>query len=229
MNTAAMIDALPQILAGLPVTLGLAALSLLIGSLLAVPLSIIRASGPRWASLPIFVYTFCFRGTPLLVQLYLIYYGSGQFRLQLEALGLWSFFREPWNCALLALTLCTTAYVTEIFRGAILAVAKSQREAAVAFGMTAGQRYRHVILPQAFSSAIPAYANEVVFQVQSTALVSLVTIADVTGRATMIGNRTFLQYEMYIMAALVYLVLVYAILGILRRVERRLRRHMLPA
>ena len=104
---------------------------------------------------------------------------------------------------------------------------KSQREAAVAFGMMGRQRFQQVILPQAFSYVIPAYANEVVFQVQSTALVSLVTPSDVTGCATVIGNRTFVQYEMYVSAAMAYLVLVYGILALVRLLERRLRRHTL--
>lgn len=226
MNYQAMLDALPRIVEGIPVTLALTAVSLALGIAIAVPLAIVRVSGRAWANHLVFGYTFVFRGTPLLVQLYLIYYGSGQFRHALEAVGLWSFFREPWNCAILSLTLCTAAYTTEIIRGAILAVPRADKEAGIAFGMTARQRYRFIVLPQAFAFALPAYANEVVFQLQSTALVSLITIFEITGRATLIANRTYLHYEMYITAALIYLVLVYAVLALLRLLERRLRRHI---
>lgn len=226
MDIQAIFDAIPRLMDGLWVTLALTSITVILGLILAVPLAVIRSSGPAWLNAPIFAYTFFFRGTPLLVQLYLIYYGSGQFRQELEAVGIWWFFRDPWNCAILTFTLSTTAYVTEIIRGAILAVPTGQREAAKAYGMSPFTRTRLVILPQAFSYAIPTYMNEVVFQLQATALVSLITISDITGVATVIANRTYDHYELYLTAAVFYLVLVYALLLGLKQVERRLTHHM---
>lgn len=224
-----ILKSIPRLLDGMWVTLALTSITVVLGLLLAVPLAIVRTSGPAWLNAPIFAYTFFFRGTPLLVQLYLIYYGSGQFRAELEAIGLWWFFRDPWNCALLAFTLSTTAYTTEIIRGAILAVPTEQREAALAYGMTGFTRLRLIILPQAFAFAIPAYINVIVFQLQATALVSLITIEDITGNATLIANRTYHHYELYLTAAVIYLVLVYALLLALKQVEKRLTRHIAGA
>lgn len=224
-----ILKSIPRLLDGMWVTLALTSITVVLGLLLAVPLAIVRTSGPAWLNAPIFAYTFFFRGTPLLVQLYLIYYGSGQFRAELEAIGLWWFFRDPWNCALLAFTLSTTAYTTEIIRGAILAVPTEQREAALAYGMTGFTRLRLIILPQAFAFAIPAYINEIVFQLQATAVVSLITIEDITGNATLIANRTYHHYELYLTAAVIYLVLVYALLLALKQVEKRLTRHIAGA
>lgn len=219
---------LPRLFEGFQVTVQLTAITLALGLALAIPLGIARALGPWWLNAPIFAYTFFFRGTPLLVQLYLIYYGSGQFRAELEAVGLWWLFRDPWYCALLTFTLSTTAYTTEILRGAILAVPQTQREAARAFGMNRWQSYRSIILPQSFGYALPAYKNEVIFQLQATALVSLITVADLTGNATVIANRTFRHYEMYLTAAVFYLVAVYGLLMVLTVIERRLTRHLRP-
>ncbi|MEO1495082.1 MAG: ABC transporter permease subunit [Pseudomonadota bacterium] len=220
-----MIDAVPRLFDGLGVTLLLAGVTLILGLIFAIPLGVIRARGSRLLSAVIQVYTFCFRGTPLLVQLYLIYYGSGQFRPELEAAGFWWFFRDPWNCAFLGYTLSTTAYTTEIIRGAILAVPRGEIEASIAFGMGPFTRLRLVILPQAFGYALPSYSNEVVFQIQATALVSLITLPDITGIATVLANRTYQHYELYLTAALFYLVLVYAVLLVLKAVEARLTRH----
>lgn len=226
MDFGSIINAIPKLFDGLWVTLTLTSITVVLGLILAIPLAVARSSGPAWLNGPIFAYTFFFRGTPLLVQLYLIYYGSGQFRIELEAIGIWWFFRDPWNCAILTFTLSTTAYVTEIIRGAILAVPTGQREAAKAYGMSPFMRTRMVILPQAFSYAIPTYMNEVVFQLQATALVSLITIPDITGVATVLANRTYNHYELYLTAAVFYLVVVYLLLLGLKQVERRLTRHM---
>lgn len=226
MDYETIIAAIPKLFDGLWVTLTLTSITVILGLIFAIPLAIARSSGPIWLNAPILAYTFFFRGTPLLVQLYLVYYGSGQFRVELEAVNLWWFFRDPWNCAILTFTLSTTAYVTEIIRGAIIAVPTGQREAAKAYGMSPFLRTRMVILPQAFSYAIPTYMNEVIFQLQATALVSLITIPDLTGVATVIANRSYDHYELYLTAAVFYLVVVYLLLLGLKQVERRLTHHM---
>ena len=166
------------------------------------------------------------RGTPLLAQIFLIYYGSGQFRDQLAAISLWTFFREPWFCALLTLTLNTAAYTSEILRGAIQSIPKGEIEAAIALGIKPLQRLRLVTLPRAIGLAWPAYANEVVYQIQATSLVSIITVMDITGVARVIGSRDFSFYEAFGLAAAIYLILVYGFIFIARRVESRLHAHL---
>jgi His/Glu/Gln/Arg/opine family amino acid ABC transporter permease subunit len=224
MNFAPVVDGLPGLLQGLGVTLLLAVSTLLLGLTIAIPFAIARWSGPKWLSSLILCYTFCIRGTPLLVQLFLIYYGSGQFRNELETIGLWWFFREPWNCALLAFTLSTAAYTTEILRGALMAVSNSQLEAGYAYGFSGFQKYRFIILPQAFAIAMPTYSNEIIFHLQATSLASLITIEDLAGRAGGMANDTYLPYEFYLTAASMYLVVVYSALNIMKRLEKALTR-----
>ena len=155
---------------------------------------------------------FFFRGTPLLVQIFLIYYGSGQFVSELRSLGLWQFFREPYFCAVLTLTLNTAAYTAEILRGAIRAVPFGEVEAGRAFGMSCGLILRRVILPKAFRIALPAYTNEVIFLFQATSLVSIITIMDLTGVGRVIIAETFRTFEVWIFVGLCYLAMSYGIL-----------------
>ena len=159
---------------------------------------------------------FYFRGTPLLVQIFLIYYGSGQFVPELRAVGLWQFFREPYFCAILTLTLNTGAYTAEILRGAIRAVPYGEVEAGRAFGMTRALILRRVILPKAFRLALPAYTNEVIFLFQATSLVSIITIMDLTGVGRVIIAETFRTFEVWIFVGLCYLVMSYGILYVFK-------------
>lgn len=219
---------LPRLMGGAWMTIQLTAVSVAIGLVLAVPIALARlAKNPalRW---PAYGFIFYFRGTPLLVQIFLIYYGSGQFREALEPLGLWYFFREAYFCAILTLTLNTAAYTAEILRGAIEAVPWGEIEAAKACGMTKFQRYKRIILPKAFRIAWPAYTNEVVFLLQATSLVSIITVMDITGVARVVASRSFAFYELYIAAALLYLVLVYGLLYVFRRVENRISAYLKP-
>jgi len=226
MDLSLVINSLPQLLSGLLVTLEITALALVIGLALAIPLALLRVSRNPLVRAPVYGFIFYFRGTPLLVQLFLIYYGSGQFRPELEALGLWTFFREAYFCAVLALTLNTAAYTAEILRGAIQAVPHGEIEAARAMGMSRGLLYRRIVLPKAFRIALPAYSNEVVFLFQATSLVSIITLLDLTGVARVLVARTFAVYELYIAAGLIYLACTYLILWVFRRVERRLFAHL---
>jgi len=221
-----IIDSIPALLGGLGLTVELTAISLLIGGAAAVPLAILRVSPNPLIWGPVFGYIFFFRGTPLLVQIFLIYYGGGQFRPVLQDMGLWVYFREPYFCALLTLTLNTAAYTAEIIRGAIQAVPHGEVEAARACGMSGQLLYRRIILPKAFRLALPAYSNEVVFLFQSTSLVSIITLMDLTGVARVIVARSFDIYEIYITAGLLYLAITYGILGIFRVVEHRLSGHL---
>ncbi len=160
------------------------------------------------------------------MQIFLIYYGSGQFRPLLEDLGLWTLFREPYFCAVLTLTLNTAAYTAEILRGGIMAVPHGEIEAARACGMSGPLLYRRIILPKAFRIALPAYSNEVVFLFQATSLVSIITLLDLTGIARIIVARSFAVYEIYITAGIIYLIITYGILWIFKRVEFSVSGHL---
>ena len=191
MDIELIVKSLPRLIDGIILTVELTLISIAIGLCFAVPLGIMYiAKNPLiWA--PVRAYVFYFRGTPLLVQIFLVYYGSGQFRHLFEAAGLWVFFREPYFCAVLTLTLNTAAYTAYILRGAIQNVPFGEVEAARACGMSGGLLYRRIILPNAFRMALPAYTNEVVFLFQATSLVSIITLLDLMGIARIIVARSF--------------------------------------
>lgn len=218
-------DHLDTFLSGAVITLQYTAISCLAGAVLALPIALMRLS-PRaavfWSAT---VYVLFFRGTPLLAQIFLIYYGSGQFRHALDAVGLWQFFREPWFCAILTLSLNTAAYSSEIFRGALQAVPRGEVEAGMALGMSGLQRLRFILFPRALAAAWPAYTNEVVYQLQATSLVSIITVMDITGVARVLASRNFAFYEAFLTAAAFYLAIVYLFILLAKRVERRLHEH----
>jgi len=221
-----IIDSLPAMMHGMVLTIEITVLSLLCGLTMAIPLAIFRVSKYRLLWIPAYAYILFFRGTPLLVQLFLIYYGSGQFREGLEAWGLWQFFREAYFCAVFGLALNTAGYTAEILRGAIRAVPHGEVEAAIACGMTGPLLYRRIILPKAFRLALQAYSNEVVFLFQATSLVSIISLMDLTGVARVIAARTFDIYEVYITAGVLYLIVTYGILHVFKRVEYRWSGHL---
>lgn len=223
-----VINNLPRFLDGAVLTIQLAAFSCLIGFFVAIPIALMRLSKQRILYIVSTAYVFFFRGTPLLAQIFLIYYGSGQFRSALDSMGLWVFFRDPWFCALLTLTLNTAAYTSEILRGAIQSIPIGEVEAAIALGLKRFRRLRLIILPRALGLAWPAYTNEVVYQIQATSLVSIITIMDITGVARVIGSRYFTFFEAFGIAAVMYLVLVYGFIFVARRVEARLHAHLDP-
>ncbi len=217
---------LPRLLSGAVLTIEITAISVALGLCLAVPLAILYLAKSPAASMPVRAFVFYFRGTPLLIQIFLIYYGSGQFRELLESAGLWVFFREPYFCAVLSLTLNTAAYTAYILRGAILNVPFGETEAARACGMSGALLYRRIILPKAFRLALPAYSNEVVFLFQATSLISIITLLDLTGVARIIVARSFAVYEIFITAGILYLIVTYGMLFAFRRVEHWLSGHM---
>jgi len=209
---------------GLWLTVELTLLATVLGFALAVPLALARVSQSRLAGLPAHAFTYLFRGTPLLAQLFLIYYGLAQFDF-VRASALWPILRQPWPCALVGLTLNMAAYVAEVLRGGILGVPPGEREAAVAMGMGPALLYRRIILPRAFRIAFPALGNEIILLLKSTALVSTITLLDVTGVARRIVTRTY-STDALIVAGLIYVVLTYVISRGLKDVERRLNRHI---
>ena len=164
MDFSIIIDNIGIYLEGLQNTLILVSISLVIGLLLALPLALLRMYGNRYVQLPVRAFIYFFRGTPLLVQMFLVYYGFGQFELMKTSV-FWHLFREAYFCALFTFTLNTAAYTTEILRGAIKATSHGEIEAAMAAGMSRLLMIRRIILPSAFRRALPAYSNEIIFTV----------------------------------------------------------------
>src|SRR5690606_6347090 len=160
----------PGYLSGFGVTLLLVGLSVVLGGLLSLPLAFARMSKNRIFSGFAYVYVYFFRGTPLLTQLFLVYYGLGSFSAELKAMGLWWFFRDAWNCALLTFTLNTAAYQAEILRGAIESVPRGQHEGAAALGLPRSVAFFKVILPQALIVALRPYGNEIILMIKGSAI-----------------------------------------------------------
>ncbi|MCG7599269.1 ABC transporter permease [Halomonas sp. McH1-25] len=212
---------------GLVTTVQLVFLSLIIGLVMAVPLAIARGSRRKWIKLPIFFYTYVFRGTPLLIQLYIIYYGV-VFIEGIQDTWLWLILEEPFYPALIAFTLNTAAYTTEIFHGAIKATSKGEIEAARAYGMSRGLMMRRIVLPSAFRRALPAYGNEVIFMLHASAIASVVTIMDLTGAARLVYARYYAPFDAFLFVAALYLCLTFAILYLFRYLEKRMLAHLRP-
>jgi polar amino acid transport system permease protein len=215
----------PKYLSGLGVTLTLVSISIVLGALLSMPVTYGRMSRSRWLSAPAYGYVYFFRGTPLIAQLFLIYYGLGEFRPQLQAIGLWGFFRDPWNCAILAFTLNTAAYQAEILRGALQSVPRGQFEGAQALGLTRIQTYWKIILPQAMIVALRPYGNEIILMVKGSAIVAIITVFDLFGETRRAFSRTF-DFQTYIWAAIFYLVIVEILRNLWNLLEARLTRHL---
>ncbi|MGO4174543.1 ABC transporter permease [Bosea sp. TAF32] len=224
MNPALMIESLPALIEGTWLSLQLLTTALVLGLVLAVPMAIARLEAPAPVRAVVAFYISFFRGTPLLVQIFLVYYGLSQFDFIRES-ALWPFIREPWFCAVLTFALHTAAYTANILRGAIQAVPAGEIEAAHACGMSGPMTYRVIILPRAFRLALPAYANEVVSMLKATSLASTITIMELTGTANTIVARTFAPYELFVTAAAIYLVIAAILTAALRALEYRLARH----
>ncbi|WP_243410211.1 ABC transporter permease [Pokkaliibacter plantistimulans] len=215
---------LARLLTGMAMTLQLTATAVLIAAALALPLAILRARGTPWLQTPLRLYVSFFRGTPLLVQLFLVYYGSGQFRPELQQLGLWWFFRDPFYCAVTAFTLNSVAYQMEILRGGLLAVSRGEVEAGLAFGMNRRLLYRRIILPNAYRIAWPALGNEIILLLKASAIASVVTLLDLMGQTRRLFASSF-DISVYLWAAVAYLLITYTFITLWRRMEHRLSRH----
>jgi arginine/ornithine transport system permease protein len=199
----------------------------LLGLTLAVPLAVLRTSKNFFIQAPIRAYVYFFRGTPLLVQMFIIYYGFGQFEA-IKASFVWPFFKEAWFCALFAFTLNTGAYTTEILRGAIEATPHGEVEAAMAAGMSRLLMLRRILLPSAFRRALPQYGNEIIFMLHGSSIASVITIVDITGAARFINSRFYSPYEAFLTAAVFYMTLTFIIVFLLKRLEMRWFAHLRP-
>ncbi|UHS56709.1 ABC transporter permease [Agrobacterium vaccinii] len=215
----------PRYLDGLLTTITLVGTSIILGALLSVPLAFARMSRNRIIGSLAFVYVYVFRSTPLLAQLFLIYYGLGSFRPELESVHLWWFFREAWYCGLLSLTLNTAAYQAEILRGAIQSVPKGQHEGAKSLGISKLVTFWKIVLPQALIVALRPYGNEIILMIKGSAVVSIVTVFDLMGQTRYAFSRTF-DYQTYLWAAIFYLSMVEILRHTWARFEARLTRHL---
>jgi polar amino acid transport system permease protein len=218
----------PRMLDGLLVTVELVVFSVAFGAVLAMPIAFARLSQNRFLRALSFGYVYFFRGTPILAQLFLVYYGSGQFRWVFEAIGLWWFFRDAFYCAILTFTLNTAAYQAEIFRGAIRSVPRDQTEGGLALGLHSGQILWRIVLPQALIVALRPLGNEVVLMIKASAVAAVVTVFDLMGATRLAYSRSF-DISVYLWAGILYLILVETLRHIWDFLERRLTRHLRPA
>ncbi len=200
-------ETFPVLLGGVQETVLLAVSSLSLGFVLAVGIAVLRLSKNRACWAFAYGYVYIFRSTPLLVQIFLIYYGSGQFRTFFEDIGLWIFLREPWFCAIMALTLNTGAYTSEIIRGGIQSVPWGQLEAARATGMSGFLLFRRIVFPVAIRQALPAYGNEIILMLKATSLASTITILEILGEAKRLQAASFQPIETFTLAGVIYLTL----------------------
>jgi len=213
---------LPSFLDGAWLTLQLVGVSVIAGLILALPLGIARSSRHFPVRALPYAYIFFFRGTPLLVQLFLVYYGLAQFEVVRQSM-LWPYLRDPYWCAILTMTMHTAAYIAEIIRGAIQNVPPGEVEAARALGMSRSQTLWHIILPRATRIGLPAYSNEVILMLKASALASTITLLELTGMARKIAARTYLHEEMFLTAGLIYLVIAFILMQGFKLLERWLR------
>lgn len=219
-----LLQTIQQLLPAVPTTLALFALSVMIGGILALLIVWMRVSPNRALSGFAKAYIFVFRGSPLLIQMFLVFYGLGQIGIIRYSFA-WTALREPFVCAVLSLALCTAGYTAEIFRSGLRAVSVREIEAARAIGMSRFLLVRRVLAPIAFRHALPAYSTEIVMMMKSTALASLVTVWEVTGVAQRLISHSYRNVEVLLCAALIYLVLNFLILQGMALLEHHLSRH----
>lgn len=210
-----------RLLPGVPLTLQLAVMSVAFGAVIALPLALMRLSGVRVLDMIARAYVFVFRSTPLLVQIFIIYYGLAQFPEVRKSI-FWPLLRDPFWCAILALTLNTAAYAAEIIRGGIRSVPHGQIEAARAVGMSRFTAFRRIVMPQALRQALPGYGNELILMVKATSLASIITLMEITGLAAKMISETYRAIEILSVAGAFYLVLNFVLTQGIRLLEHRL-------
>ena len=222
-----IVQSLPDFAAGLQVCLTLLVISVGTGFVLSIPLAVARVSSRAWLARPVWLFTYVIRGTPLLVQLFIVYYGFAQFPALRDSVW-WPLLREAWFCAWLAFALNTTAYTTEIFAGALRATPSGEVEAARAYGLVGFKLYSRLLLPSALRRALPQYSNEVIGMLHATAIASTVTLVDITRVARDVNATHLLVTESFGVAAVIYFFLTFTLVGIFKLLERRFLRHLRP-
>lgn len=216
---------MPKMVEGLVVTVKLVVFAIVFGGLLAIPLALARLSTSAAVQGFAFAYVYVFRGTPLLCQMFLMYYGAGQFADALQSANLWWFFSEAYNCVLLTFVLNTAAYQAEIYKTAIESIPRGQREAAETLGLKKGLIFWKIVFPQAMITALRPLGNEIIFMIKGSAVASLVTVFDLMGATKLAFSRTF-DFNVYLWAAIIYFTIVEALRRIWDWLEVRLTRHL---
>ena len=219
---------LPLYLRGTVTTLLLVSASVIVSFALAVPLATLRASHNRLVAWPVAAYTLVMRGTPLLVQLFIVYYGLAQFESIRHSFA-WAWLSNATFCAIFAFVLNSTAYTTEIFAGALRAVNHGEVEAALSVGMSRGKLFRRILIPGMLRQSLAQYSNEVVMMLQATSVASTVTLLDLTGVARYVSMNYYISFEPYLTAGLIYLALTMGLTQLFKGAERRWLRHLQPA
>nr|WP_288256204.1 ABC transporter permease [uncultured Pseudomonas sp.] len=222
-----ILSSLPLYASGLLVTFELLLIALALGLLLALPLALMRVSRSPLVNFPAWLYTYVIRGTPMLVQLFLLYYGLAQFDVIRDSF-MWPYFSSATFCVCLAFAINTSAYTAEILAGSLKATPPGEIEAARAMGMSRTQLYRRILLPSAMRRALPQYSNEVIMMLHTTSLASLVTLIDLTGAARTISSQYYMPFEAFITAGLFYLVLTVGLVRLFKYAELRWLAHLTP-
>ena len=216
-----MYESFFKIVEGIPLTLQVVSISTILGIFLAVAVALMRISGNRLMSLPAYYFVYLIRGTPLLLQLYFVYYGLSQFEVIRESI-LWPILKEPYWCGIITLTISTGAYSSEIIRGGILSVSKNYIEASGALGLSQIKTFILITLPITVRQALPAYGNELILMVKASSLISIVTLMEITGIARTIISKTYAPVEIFLVAGSIYLVINFIIVMFVNIAERRL-------
>ncbi|MGY4532370.1 arginine/ornithine transport system permease protein [Pseudomonas sp. TE3786] len=214
-------------LGGILITLKLLLISLTVGLAAAIPLGLMRVSKQPLVNATAWLYTYVIRGTPMLVQLFLIYYGLAQFEVVRESV-LWPYLSNATFCACLAFAINTSAYSAEILAGSLKSIPYGEIEAAKAMGMSRAKLYRRILLPSALRRALPQYSNEVIMMLHTTSLASIVTLVDITGAAKTINSQFYLAFEAYITAGAIYLCLTFVLVRLFKLAERRWLAYLAP-
>ena len=225
MDFAFLADTMGQLLAVTPLTIELWLLCITIGCVISIFVTWARVSGVPVVSQLAAAYVFVFRGSPLLIQMFLLYYGLSQFVWVRQSFA-WPILRDPFNSAVISLALCTGGYQAEIWRGGLQAVPAREIDAGRAIGMSRLLLLRRIIAPNALRQALPAYSNEIVLMMKSTALASLVTVWEVTGTAQRLISQTYRTFEVFICAAIIYLVLNFLVIRLMRLLEYMVSPHL---
>jgi len=216
-----MYESLFKLIKGIPLTLEVVIISTIFGFFLAILVALMRISKQSYISNIAYYFVYAVRGTPLLLQIFFIYYGLAQFTFVQESF-LWVVLKDPFWCAIIALTLNTTAYSSEIIRGGIQSVSKGYLEAASAVGMGRFLSFRIIMLPLAIRQALPAYGNELILMVKASSLISTVTLMEITGIARKIISQTFAPIEIFLVAGSIYLLINFIITRGIKMAEKKL-------
>lgn len=214
---------LPLLIRGLGITLLLLVLSMVIGLILAVPIGLVQAVGPKWLAWPARAFCTFIRGTPLFIQLYFLYYGLGVVFPEIPGLRqsfLWPYLRDGFYYALVAFSLSVAGYDGEVLRGAFLGVPKGELEAGRAIGMSPFTLLRRIWLPRAVRLVLPNLAGDTVSQLKATPLAAYITVMDLMGVTNMIRQDTYRVYEPLLLVAAIYMCITFFIVMLFNWLER---------